>query len=58
MTFPVYFHLSGRAIHPHMALEVLAYGGGAQLYWALRRRAKREGLAIEAEENLWLIVGR
>ena len=57
MTFPVYFHLFGRALHPHMALEVLAYGGGAQLYWALRRRAKREGLAIEAEANLWLIVG-
>lgn len=57
MSFPVYFHLFGRAVHPHMAMEVLAYGGGAQLYWALRRRARRTGEVVDDERMLWLIVG-
>lgn len=58
MTFPVYFHVFGQAIHPHLALELMAYAAGSQLYFALRRRARRAGGdVLEAETNLWLIVG-
>ena len=58
MTFPVYFHFLGRSIHAHLAMELLGYAAGSQLYFLLRRRWKslaRAALPLEA--NLWLIVG-
>lgn len=55
MTFPHYFHLFGRSIHPHLLMEIIAYSGGFQLYLRTRRLYPRARLG--AEENLWLIVG-
>ena len=55
MTFPVYFHLFGHAIHPHLVLEVLAYSGGFQFYRLLRKRIAADPLPVET--NLWIIVG-
>lgn len=55
MTFPVYFNLFGHPLHAHLAMELIAYTAGSQLYFFLRRRAKQDRLPIET--NLWLIVG-
>ena len=57
MTFPVYFHVLAHPIHPHLAMELIAYAGGFQLYRLLRRRATRSGEALPVEPNLWIIVG-
>jgi phosphatidylglycerol:prolipoprotein diacylglycerol transferase len=57
VTFPVYFHVFGQRIHPHLAMELIAYAGGFQLYRLLRRRAKRSGDVLAVEPNLWIIVG-
>jgi prolipoprotein diacylglyceryltransferase len=55
MTFPVYFHVFGHAIHPHPVMELIAYTGGFQFYLLLRRRS---GLpTLPTETNLWIIVG-
>ena len=55
MTFPYYFHLLGRPIHPHLLMELLAYFAGFQLYRLRRRHWPRAG--VSPEQNLWLIVG-
>ena len=55
MIFPHYFHLFGRALHPHPVMELIAYTGGFQLYLYLRR--KHPGRTIPFEQNMWLIVG-
>jgi phosphatidylglycerol:prolipoprotein diacylglycerol transferase len=57
VTFPVYFHVLTHPIHPHLAMELIAYAGGFQLYRLLRRRATRSGEALPVEPNLWIIVG-
>lgn len=55
MTFPVYLNIFGHHLHPHPAMEIIAYTGGFQLYLFLRRRWPRAGVPVE--QNLWLIVG-
>jgi len=55
MTFPVYFHVFGHAVHPHVVMEMLAYTAGFQFYLLLRRRKIQPTLPIE--QNLWIIVG-
>ena len=55
MTFPVYFHLLGLRLHPHPAMEILAYTGGFQLYRRLRKRFPRA--ATPFEQSLWIFVG-
>ena len=55
MTFPVYFHVFGHAVHPHVVMEMLAYTAGFQFYLLLRRRGIQPTLPIE--QNLWIIVG-
>jgi phosphatidylglycerol:prolipoprotein diacylglycerol transferase len=55
VTFPVYFHLLGRSIHPHVVMELLAYTMGFQFYLLLRRQRVQPSPAIE--QNLWIIVG-
>jgi prolipoprotein diacylglyceryltransferase len=55
MTFPVYFNLLGQRVHPHMALELIAYTAGFQLYLRMRNRWPRA--AVPIEQNMWLIVG-
>ena len=58
MTFPVYFNVFGHRLHPHPAMEVIAYATGSQLYFFLRRRWKKDGGPRPTlEQNLWLIVG-
>jgi phosphatidylglycerol:prolipoprotein diacylglycerol transferase len=57
VTFPVYFDILGQRTHPHLVLELIAYAAGFQLYLWLRRRQKRQGLALETETNMWVIVG-
>lgn len=56
MTFPHYFHLFGRAIHPHPVMEVLAYTGGFRIYLWLRKRWQR-GPVVPFEQNMWVLVG-
>jgi prolipoprotein diacylglyceryltransferase len=53
--FPVYFNLLGHRVHPHLALELVAYTAGFQLY--LRTRRGYERAAVPFEQNMWLIVG-
>ena len=55
MQFPVTFHIFGRAVHPHLLLEILAYFVGFQLYLLTRSRWKRA--AVPFERNMWIIVG-
>jgi len=58
MTFPVYFHFFGHAVHAHLVMELLGYTAGSQLYFFLRKRWKpAERAALPLEANLWLIVG-
>ena len=55
MTFPVYLHLFGHRLHPHVVMEVIAYSAGFQLYRVLRRRFP--GATVPFEQNLWILVG-
>jgi len=55
MTFPHYFHIFGRQIHPHPVMEVLGYTCGFQLYLFLRKRWPK--IQAPFEQGLWLIVG-
>lgn len=55
MTFPVYFHVFGHRVHPHMVMEVIAYSAGFQLYRILRPRFP--GAKVPFEQNLWIFVG-
>src|SRR5688572_21906175 len=57
VTFPVEFNVFGTHLHPHPVMEVLAYSGGAQLYFFLRRRSRRLQPAVPLEANLWILVG-
>src|SRR5205823_2404651 len=57
MHFPVYFHLFGLTLHPHMVMELLAYSGGFQLYLVLRRRWPNRLAAVPIEQAMWIIVG-
>src|SRR3954452_8880102 len=57
MRFPVFFHLFGLALHPHMVLELVAYSAGFQLYLVLRRRWPRAEAAVPIEQAMWVIVG-
>lgn len=60
MIFPHYFHLFGRALHPHPVMELIAYSGGFQIYLYLRRRTARlhpERPTVPFEQNMWIIVG-
>ena len=60
MTFPVYFHVLGQRVHPHLVMEVIAYAAGFQAYRLMRRRARRAGDAaavLPFEQNVWVIVG-
>jgi len=55
MTFPVYLHILGHRIHPHLVMEIIAYSAGFQLYRVTRRAFPRS--RVNFEQNLWLIVG-
>ncbi|CAN5575537.1 prolipoprotein diacylglyceryl transferase [soil metagenome] len=55
MQFPVYFHVFGYSLHPHVVMELLAYTLGFQFYLLLRRRQIQPTVPIE--KNLWIIVG-
>src|SRR2546423_9297022 len=57
MRFPVYFHLFGLTLHPHMVMELLAYSAGFQLYLLLRGRWPRREASVPIEQAMWLIVG-
>src|SRR5690349_17689811 len=59
MTFPHYFHLFGRTLHPHPVMELIAYTGAFQLYLSLRRRGEKRGDAavVPFEQNVWILVG-
>jgi prolipoprotein diacylglyceryltransferase len=57
MQFPVYFHLFGLTLHPHMVLELVAYSAGFQLYLLLRRRWPRPEPVVPIEQAMWLLVG-
>src|SRR5687768_3185762 len=57
MQFPVYFHLFGTQLHPHLVMELLAYSAGFQLYLFLRKRWPRREAALPMEQAMWVIVG-
>jgi prolipoprotein diacylglyceryltransferase len=55
MTFPVYFHILGRRVHPHLVMEAIAYCAGFQTYLLLRRReVQTESAALT---QFWIVVG-
>ena len=56
MEFPHYFNLFGARIHPHTAMELLAYCAGFQLYLFLRRRWPRPEASPPVEQAMWIIV--
>src|SRR5438874_12139973 len=56
MHFPVYFHVFGRSVHPHLLMELIAYAGGFQMYLILRRRWRRAA-TVPFEQNMWVLVG-
>src|SRR2546423_13955233 len=53
MTFPVEYHVFGHTIPAHMLFEVLAYTGGMQLFFILRRKNKSP---LPFEKMMWLLV--
>src|SRR2546423_969875 len=53
MTFPVEHHVLGRTIPAHMLFEALAYAGGMQLFFILRRKNKSP---LPFEKMMWLLV--
>jgi phosphatidylglycerol:prolipoprotein diacylglycerol transferase len=55
MTFPVYLHVFGHRLHPHMVMELIAYSAGFQLYRILRPRFPRA--KVPFEQNLWIFAG-
>jgi prolipoprotein diacylglyceryltransferase len=55
MSFPVYFHIFGLRLHPHLVMELVAYGAGFQLYRYLQSRFPRTQTSVE--QNLWILVG-
>ncbi len=57
MTFPVYLDVFGLRIHPHVALEGVAYFVGARIYFHDRRRTLNAGAELPMETKLWLLVG-
>src|SRR5690349_13554766 len=58
MTFPVVFHIAGRAVPAHLLFELIAYAGAFQIYLYLRRRENPEFAAtLSAETHVWLIAG-
>ena len=57
MQFPVYFHLFGAKLHPHMVMELVAYSAGFQLYLYLRKRWPQPEAAVPIEQAMWIIVG-
>jgi prolipoprotein diacylglyceryltransferase len=59
LTFPVYFNIAGHRVHPHLAMELIAYSAGFQLYLLLRRRdwPPASTPALPFEKSMWIIVG-
>lgn len=59
MTFPVYLQLGSWRVHPHLAMEIVAYSAGFHLYRLLRRqrRTSEPQAVLPFEQNVWLIVG-
>lgn len=55
MTFPVFFHVFGHRLHPHIVMELVAYGGGFQLYRVTRDRWPRA--KVPFQQTMWLLVG-
>jgi len=56
MQFPVYFNVAGCRVHAHLAMELIAYSGGFQIYLWLRKRWKRAS-QLTFEQNMWILVG-
>jgi phosphatidylglycerol:prolipoprotein diacylglycerol transferase len=54
MTFPVYIHLFGYSIHPHLFFESIAYFIGFQFFLFLRRN---HNPTVSFEDSMWLIIG-
>jgi prolipoprotein diacylglyceryltransferase len=59
MTFPLEFHLAGRAVPAHFVFEAIAYAAGFQLFLFLRRRRSRNAMAgtVPLEQTAWILVG-
>ncbi|MDB5084931.1 MAG: prolipoprotein diacylglyceryl transferase [Bacilli bacterium] len=58
MAFPVYLHLGGLQLHPHVVFESLAYLIGFRLYLLLRnRRLAGGGASMPQETAVWIIAG-
>ena len=61
MQFPVYLHLFGLTLHPHMVLEGIAYATGFATHMATKLRLRQFGVkgtqAPEFERSLWIVAG-
>lgn len=55
MNFPVYIPIGSWQLHPHALFDFLAYAGGAQVYWWLKRSGRVQ--APPFEQMMWVIVG-
>jgi len=56
MQFPVYFHVFGHTLHPHMVMEATAYAAGLGTHLAIKAKLKALGTAQQVERSLWLIA--
>lgn len=52
MSFPVYIHLGGWAIHPHLLFETLAYFIGFRVYLYTRQKGR-----IPMYRAIWIVIG-
>lgn len=55
MTFPVYIHLFGLQIHPHLFFELIAYSAGFHLYRHLRKG--NQVAFVPLEQIMVILVG-
>ncbi|MBI4749469.1 MAG: prolipoprotein diacylglyceryl transferase [Acidobacteria bacterium] len=55
MTFPVYIHLFGLTIHPHLFFELIAYSVGFHLYRHLRKG--NQTAFVPLEQIMVILVG-
>ncbi len=58
MTFPAYFEIFGRLVHPHPVLELIGYATGSQVFLWRRRRSRRNGHLeqLAAEDTAWIFA--
>lgn len=57
MQFPVYVHLFGLTLHPHMVMEATAYLTGLAMHMGIKAHQRGLADAQRVERSLWQIAG-